>query len=294
MISILIPTYNYSVVTLVNVLHKQVQTAEILYEIIVCDDASTDLSIVKENKSIKNLECCTLIKNTTNLGRTQTRQKLAETAKYNWLLFLDADVMPKYDTFINDYVANISNEIDLIFGGICYEEHKPEIHKMLRWKYGISREKIPLEKRKKKPTLTINSGCFLIKKKIFLSVNSKMNYSGYGMDLMFQHLLFQNRNTILHIDNPVIHLGLESNAEFIKKSLKAIETTVYLEKQMQINTPIKPLQKAYKRLKKNHLVYIFKNCFKPFKNLVKRNLLSKNPSLFLFDIYRLYHYTNLK
>ena len=36
--------------------------------------------------------------------------------------------------------------------------------------------------------------------------------------------------TILHIENPTIHLGLESTAVFLEKSLGAIQTTFTLEK----------------------------------------------------------------
>ena len=294
MISILIPTYNCSVVTLVKTLYSQVISTEIPFEILVCDDASSNLGIVQENQSIDKFEHCTLLINSSNVGRTQTRQKLAETAKYNWLLFLDADVAPKYDTFIEKYLKSISTKTTLIFGGICYEKQKPKEDKTLRWKYGKTREEIPLAKRKKNPVTTINSGCFLINKQLFLPINKKMNYSGYGMDLLFQYLLIEHKNAILHIDNPVFHLGLESNSDFIKKSLKAVETTFFLEKEIPMNIPIKPLQKTYLKLKNNHLLGVFEYSFKPFKNRVKKNLLSNNPSLLLFDLFRLNYYIQVK
>ncbi|PIV50102.1 MAG: glycosyl transferase, partial [Flavobacteriaceae bacterium CG02_land_8_20_14_3_00_34_13] len=41
MLSILIPTYNYDITSLVAVLYKQLEEVSYAYEIIVVDDAST-------------------------------------------------------------------------------------------------------------------------------------------------------------------------------------------------------------------------------------------------------------
>ena len=91
MLSILIPTYNYLIVELVNRVHKQAITATIPFEIIIIDDCSTNKDIINANKIINGLEFCTYIQNDNNLGRTASRNILAIKAKYNLLLFLDAD-----------------------------------------------------------------------------------------------------------------------------------------------------------------------------------------------------------
>ena len=89
MLSILIPTYNYNVLPLVQELHKQASKAEIAFEIIVLDDASKNILPSSTETSANFI----FIKNEINLGRTRTRAILAEKAKYNTLLFLDADVI---------------------------------------------------------------------------------------------------------------------------------------------------------------------------------------------------------
>ena len=100
MVSILIPTYNYNIVNLVKQIYNQSVDSSITFEIIVVDDCSTSLNIKKDNKQINEFEFCKLVENSQNLGRTATRNLLASEAKYDWLLFLDADVLPKYNDFI--------------------------------------------------------------------------------------------------------------------------------------------------------------------------------------------------
>ena len=94
MLSILIPAYNYDVLPLVQELHNQASKAGIAFEIIVLDDASPDKKTVEGNQKAGLYEFTEFIINQNNSGRTLTRKKLAEKAKYDTLLFLDADVMP--------------------------------------------------------------------------------------------------------------------------------------------------------------------------------------------------------
>jgi len=292
MLSILIPTYNYNIVTLVNKVYKQALDAKILFEIIVADDCSTYKAFIDENKEIEELEFCTLIRNKENIGRTATRNLLANKAKYNQLLFLDSDVVPKYDDFISRFNLKEMENYQVIYGGVSYFEEKPEENKVLRWKYGKEREAKNVAKRLKEPFFIISQN-LMIKKDIFLKLNN-INTNAYGLDILFSNNLKVNNITVNHIDNPVYHLGLETNNVFIKKSLEAVKTTVQLENKGIIDNDLRPLQKSYLRLKKNKLTLIFSFFISKLKKLMEHNFLSKNPNLFWFDLYRLNYYIELK
>ncbi len=295
MLSILIPTYNYKISTLVKTLYQQALNTNCVFEILVLDDCSTDTGIISSNAEINLLPNCRIIQNDRNLGRTAARQRLAETATYETLLFLDADVMPKNSNFIENYLDELTKtESEVIFGGIAYQKEKPETNKMLRWKYGVERESLTVATRQKNPFLTVNSGAFLIQKKIFLKINGKMNLNNYGMDIMFTQLLKEKCNGVLHIENPVLHLGLEDNEVFIKKSLKAVETLVILENENKIESNLSTLQRSYLKLKKLHLREVFSFIISKMKGSMERNFLSNNPNLFWFDLYRLHYYIQLK
>jgi len=292
MLSILIPTYNYNAFPLVAELHNQCMDCGISFEILCLDDASRYYSL--ENQKINNLSNCQYFINDKNLGRTSTRNKLSDKANYNWLLFLDADVIPVYSNFIKNYISHIDSKYKAIFGGYRYQNTISELESEFRYKYGKNREEKSALERNLTPYKYIFSGNFLILKKTFIETNFKEEGNYYGMDIFFSYQLYIKKIKILHIENPIYHLGLETNKIFFEKSLKAVES----RKHFLINYPeiekISPLVKKYKTIKQYHLLPAAILFFKILEPFLKRSILSKKPNLFCFDIYRLGYLCSLK
>lgn len=294
MLSILIPTYNYNVYPLVKELDRQSSLLNIPYEIIVVNDASTIFN--EENKGLSDIENVNYIIQKENLGRTKVRDILTKNATYNWLLFMDADVQPKSDTFVKKMVTSIQTlKFQCAFGGVSYREELPHNDYLLRWYYGRRREQLSLSKRQKNPYHTINSGCFLIDRKVFLSINEKLaSIHRYGLDLYFKYLLKQEGIILTHIENEVFHLGLETSSQFFKKSLQAVETLFFLEKNKYIPQNEYPIQKMYLTIKKYHLLRIIRWVFSVSKGLIEKNMRTSKPNLKAFDFYRLGYFIALK
>ena len=140
MVSILIPTYNYNVFPLAEAIEKQALKANIVFELICVDDASFSPLNIK-NQNINTLTNCKFIELKKNIGRTANRQLLAEKAQYKWLLFLDADTLPKSEQFLENYIQAIKQGKDVVFGGITYVDNPPNKESLLRWKYGKEKKK---------------------------------------------------------------------------------------------------------------------------------------------------------
>jgi len=294
MISILIPTYNYDVFTLVESLFNQCEKEGIEYEILVLDDCSNNLTIITKNTEIRKFRNVVLFRNQTNLGRTQTRKLLAKKAKYNWLLFLDADVMPVATNFILQYTKVLNDKYKVILGGYSYTEFNGDFSTVLRWKYGTEREQALASERNKKPFAYVFSGNILINKTAFLENNYSENENIYGMDIYFSYNLFQNNISVLHIDNPIIHLGLEENEIFFDKALESVKSRkAFLAGKSDIKN-INPLLKHYNRLKKLRLTKVVAVLFRISEPYLKKRILSKNPNLFLFDLFRLGYICTIK
>ncbi len=263
----------------------QCKKAAIDFEIIVFDDASVNQF---DNEKINQLENCSYKVLDHNIGRCAIRNLLAETAKYDWLLFLDADVLPENDLFIAKYIKAIQeNKYQIIIGGYKYEDKKPSDNKVFRWKYGGNREYATAEMRNANPYHYIFSGNLLTQKPIFLESNFQGRENFYGMDVYFSYKIFENKYSILHIDNFIFHLGLESNQQFFDKSLKAVESKLHLCTKFPGLLEVSPLLQHYLWLKKFKLTWLCKFGFKIFSPLMKKQILSSNPNLFLFDVYRL-------
>ena len=288
MLSILIPTYNYDVEALVTELHTQSTACGVDFEILCYDDGSTNLELIAKNSSINLLKHATYKALDSNIGRSAIRNLLAKDANYDLLLFLDADVIPVKNDFISKYIIAFTSSTRLIFGGVNYQDKKPNKEQMLRWAFGRKREVVPLNKREKSVYLSFLSCNFLIKKEIFNSVNFNEEISlDAHEDLLFSFNLKENDISISHINNPIYHLGLESSEIYLKKSLRGVKASLSLAKNNLIHIEYTRIIRTFHNCKKIGINYLLALLFPVFRNLFETNLLSKKPSLFIFDLYKL-------
>ncbi|WP_111706544.1 glycosyltransferase family 2 protein [Lutibacter citreus] len=287
MLSVLIPIYNYNVVKLVETIHAQFEGLLVDFEVICICDASN--RYITENKFVNSFLNTNLITLSTNIGRSKIRNLLVEKSNFNWLLFLDADVIPKEDLFISNYLNFIKkNNTKVCFGGIEYKEVDEIENKPLRLVYGKKREEISAERRKKSPYQFATGTNVLIHKTIFNSIKFNENIVKYGFeDVLFVENLKLNRIKIDHINNPVFHLGIENNLTFLNKTKEGIENLLYLSNNAIIKGDNLKLLKSFRILSSVKLNWIIKGLFYIFKKPIERNLLSNFPSLFLFDLYKL-------
>lgn len=283
MLSVLIPVYNYNAVSLVKELMKQCNFNGITFEILCQDDASNStLNIL--NQEINSFSNCSFFINETNLGRGKNINTLAQKAQYDWVLILDCDTFPTHKNFIAKYIDLISNlKTNIVFGGIVYEDQKPEKKQILRWIYGQEREI--------KSVLTSN---LLIKKEIFLQHPFDESITKYGYeDLCFFSVLKDHNFEISVIKNPTLHLNLETSALFLEKTKTALENLVFLFHSNKIKKEDSKIITAFEVLQSLKLVSFFAFLFRKNQTKIERNLLSQKPSLFLFDLYKLGYFCDL-
>ncbi|MBF2708389.1 glycosyltransferase family 2 protein [Flavobacterium soyangense] len=293
MISILIPIYNYDAFPLVSELHKQCLESRIEFEILCQDDTSNQF--LNENQKINNLENCNFSRNNSNLGRGKNINFLAEKAKFEWLLIMDCDTFPIHNIYIQKYISQINEGEKVIYGGIEYKKEKPNNDQLLRWFYGNARESLSVEKRNTNPngnTLTSN---ILIKKNTFISNKFDESITKYGYeDLVFLSELKKKKVLVKHIDNPTYHLGLETSKQFLEKTKTALENLELIIKTNTLDNSESKILRIYSFLKRLYLVSIISFLFKKTEGKIEQNLLSQNPSLLLFDFYKLGYFCNIK
>jgi len=292
MLSILIPTYNYEVYELVKVLNKQALDAKIEFEIIVLDDGSQKFQT--ENKKINKFQFCTYEILKVNIGRSAIRNLLAKKAAFENLLFLDSDTIPIDTNFISNYLLQITNEEKIVSGGILYPELKPKESQSLRWKYGNSREALSAKVRNESPYLRLLTLNFMIQKSVFekVSFNEKIPNLRHE-DTLFSYNLKQQNIRVKHFENPVYHNGLDDFEVAIKKENESLIALKYLIENQLIPYDYISLSKLFYDLKKMQLEFLLKVFYKTTEPLLLKNLASKNPSLFIFDIYRLGYFGSL-
>jgi glycosyltransferase involved in cell wall biosynthesis len=284
-LSILIPTFNQDCTQLVHDLLEQLpQDAEI----IVADDGSTAIPIRDNNASIAQLPQCRYWQAKMNLGRAKIRNLLAEMAQGEWILFIDSDAQVKS----KDYIASYLNQTDgnqVICGGTGNYETCPSQDKALRYKYEIHAEqKRTLERRRKKPYAQFATFNFMIRRELFMQIQFCNDICDYGHeDTLFGLELKDRKIPILHIDNKLIHTGLESTPAYLRKIKTSLFTLSRLDEKVQQRITISTIALF---IKKCHLQGFVTWLYTKTQHRIKNNLLSSNPSLLLFKLYKLGFY----
>lgn len=295
MLSILIPTYNYDVFPLVEELHKQcISIDKLTFEIIVLDDGSELFH--NENNQINTLKHCSYSILEKNIGRSAIRNLLAKTATFEHLLFLDADVRTISTEFISNYLTFITNKnkYEVVYGGIVYQFKQPEKNQMLRWVYGINREALSAEKRTINAHISFLTLNFLIKKSVFEKVCFNENIPNLRYeDLLFSYHLKQNNISVLHINNQVIHNGIETSEIFLQKTQDSLSGLKYLLNHDILPTDYAKISKTYQFIKQKKLLFFIDIFYRLTHKKLRKNLLSKKPSLFVYDMYRLGYFNTL-
>lgn len=286
MISILIPERNYDCRQLVRDLVEQCATAAVKYEIIVMDDNSS--LFVEENRQINQLPNCTLVEQHQHLGAAKARNTLANMAKYPFLLLMDCDAGVTSPDYIQRYLDHIG-QAEVIIGGLSYNATPPDKEHMLRWKYGRNRECIPAEVRNQHPYRSLLSFQLLIRKDILMRHPFEETVKDYGHEDTILGYTFKKQGvSVLHIDNTLEHMGLDTNDVFLQKSLMAARK--YLSNPVFKDTTLAnevKLFRVYRTIRRWGLQPVLRLSFRLFRPLMKHHLLSGRPSLFIFDMYRL-------
>ncbi|GAB1416867.1 glycosyltransferase [Paludibacter sp.] len=287
MLSILIPTYNYDVTQLVRSLHEQGINLLVDFEVIVIEDGSTEC--VETNRQIENLSFCQHIVLQKNIGRSAIRNKLADSAKYPYLLFIDCDAEVKNKDFLHRYIS-VCTEDAVVIGGTAYDISNQDRDCSLRLKYGRKREsniKYLLSHKGNENFATFN---FLISKSVFNQVRFDESLVKYGHeDTLFGYMLHERGYKFKRIDNPLIHRGVDSNKVFLKKTVESVKNLYFIYtsgKYPYLINESKLLQ-TYKTLEKWHFVPLVRLKFRVLKKIMEKNLSSKNPSLIIYDLYKL-------
>lgn len=284
MLSILISVYNYDCRPLVSALYAQAQALKRPYEILLLDDCSS--TFVAENRTLERFGTVVFYQNERNRGLSASRNKLASLAKHPYLLFLDADAMPPDDLFLQRYTETLDDS-EVLIGGICYSETRPADSQLLRWVYGHGREASTARQRQQQ-TLRLSFN-FVLRKDIQIRFPFNEHIQDYGHeDTLLGIQMQQNGVLITHIDNPMIHMGLEEGSVFLTKSLIAAEKCLRQQvfQQKEVVQEIK-LFRSFQRVKSLRINGLLSLFYRIFHTGMKRHLLGKHPSLFIYDVYRL-------
>jgi len=285
-LSILIPVYNWDCTRLIKDLHFQGLTLGIPYEIIVADDCSTDKDLQAKSRLVAEThENCRYFALPHNIGRAAIRNFMADQSKYEKLLFLDCDAEVKDKQFLKKYME-VSGKASVVCGGLTHPDEIPMKGQELRYLY---EKNASFERsagfRSQNPYLRFTSFSFLIEREVFMKIRFDESYVRYGYeDVQFGHELEANGVSILHIDNPLAHIGLDDSASYLNKTRQAVQNA--FDHKDEIGDSSKLLTN-YNKVRRFRMRWVFRFIWAFFQKSMERNLLGPKPKLRIFSLYKL-------
>ena len=280
-LSLLIPVYRDSCVSQVTALLRQCRDLNMPWEIVVVDDGSPS-SFDAMNDEIGSMHGCRLIKRRKNVGRAAIRNFLAREALFDTLLYIDAGMMPS-EGFVATYVRYIG-KADVVVGSLrvakaIVDKSNLRCLNELKAERGYS-----VGKSNEHPYNNFHSGNFMAKSQVVLDNPFRENIKTYGYeDTLFGKGLAERRVSIVHIDNPLLFVRFETNERFLEKTEEAMRTLYDYRKELKGYSALLHLVDS---LRRHHLLWITVWITRLTNAVVRRSLMGKHPSLFLYNVFR--------
>jgi len=290
-ISLLIPVFDYDVVALVHSMKSALGTVPEFCEIIIGDDGSSP----EYREKYRSLEgdSVRIISSEKNIGRAAIRNRLALESVGDYLLFIDADTMipGTAKAYISNYIPAMAIA-KVVCGGIIYPESPPgDPDKLLRWKYGKWKEQKKASERNKHPHAGFSTFNVLIEKAVFSRIRFNEELKQYGHeDTLLSYQLKKAKIDILHIDNGLVHEGLESNKDFLDKTKLGVENLSKLYDKVTDKKSFSEaatMLRSYRKLSLLKLTLILAGIFIRYRERMEIRLDSSKISLYLFVFYRM-------
>lgn len=227
----------------------------------------------------------------TPMPRAANRNTLADRSRGDWLLFVDADAAVPPDFSFRAY-AGAMERATVVCGGLRHPERNPNPAASLRYRYERAADRRRAARfRAQAPYDRFTTFNLLVRRDVFMQVRFDERIRQYGYeDVAFAAELERRGIAVLHIDNPLLHMGLDTNPDFLAKTETALRTAASMASELGSHCHV---GRTAARLRRWHVAPPAAALFRLTRPFLRRNLLSSHPSLTLFTLYKLGYYLNL-
>ncbi|MBQ0072877.1 MAG: glycosyltransferase family 2 protein [Prevotella sp.] len=293
-LSVIIPTYNYRCYTLVADLQRQLEAVGEPYEIIVAEDGSKDQVTIIANHKIIDLPNCRHLIRKENVGRAAIRNFLVSEAKGEWLLFMDSDARVISSDYISTYINAIKEAAghQIIIGGLRHTDRLPSPEVSLRYYYEKEADQHrSAAERQQHPFQHLTTFNMCVLRSVMMNTPFDEDCREYGYEDALLGVTLKNKGvSVMHIDNPLEHTGLEPNKKYLAKVETALHTLHSLGDKM---VPHSHVGQAAEKARKWFLSLPIIMLLHILRPLLRHNLLSEKPNLKVLAFYKLGYFLSL-
>lgn len=218
-ISICIPAWNDDAAPLLKSLRGLDRIAAC--EVLIYDDGSANPEMTASIlEHLNNIDApAKLITATQNQGRAHARNRLITHARADWLLLLDADMLPDTPAFIANYLNMLTAHPApaLIAGGFSLQHVTPTRKQALHAAQSARSECLTAQTRQTEPGRYVFTSNILVHRQVLETVRFDDSYSGWGWEDVDWGLRVAKEVPVRHIENTATHLGLDDDAGLMRK-----------------------------------------------------------------------------
>ncbi len=251
LLSICIPSYRDDATQLIEALAKLGGTEHCT--LLLYDDGCGDAALIAKHKEIVLAYPgpARFISADKNFGRSHARNRLVAMAEADWILLLDADMLPDAANFLSNYIDSIKSagEPALIAGGFSLKQLTPRKGHRLHAAQAAMSDCLDAKTRSMEPGRYVFTSNILVHRDILRSVPFDEGFSGWGWEDVDWGLRVAALFPIHHIENSATHLGMDADADLIRKFGNSSQNFARLVEKHPAETAHMPLTRASRRLK---------------------------------------------
>ncbi len=218
-ISVCVPVYRYDVSALMDAIAACKLSA--LVELVFYDDGSGDTEMLTALMAHAGhtTMAVRIVAGAINRGRSAARNAATRHARGEWILLLDADMMPDGPRFLEAYfdAVEATRRPAVIVGGYSLvsapRSRATDLH---RWQ-AVTSECIDAATRAKAPGRFVFSSNVLIHRDVLAACPFDEAFAGWGWEDTEWGLRLEKQFPVIHIDNTATHLGLDSDKALMAK-----------------------------------------------------------------------------
>ncbi|PQZ84135.1 MULTISPECIES: glycosyltransferase family 2 protein [unclassified Brevundimonas] len=212
-LSVLIPFLRDDPDALIALLEREADGLNGAAEAILLDDGTGDAAltarlIARINASALPIRLISLSRNE---GRSIGRNRLATAARGSSLLFLDSDMRPDHDRFVQTW-ADLARagETAVAFGGFSLLQAPDDARFAVHRSMAARSDCIAADQRALQPEKYVFTSNLLVRRDVFEAEAFDPGFSGWGWEDVEWAMRVSRRFQVEHIDNPATHMGLDT------------------------------------------------------------------------------------
>jgi len=212
-ISVLMPFLRDDPTALLSLLDREAAPLAGSVEIVVLDDGTVDAALTGRLRAqIDGLALpVRLITLSTNEGRSKGRNRLAQAARGDFLLFLDSDMRPDDDRFLQTWATLARTDRPaVVFGGFSLLQAPTDVRFAVHRAMATRSECLDAAARSFAPEKYVYTSNLLVRRDVFDQEAFDPAFTGWGWEDVEWAMRVSRRHPIRHIDNPATHMGLDT------------------------------------------------------------------------------------